>query len=72
MLFATLIWKKYKSARIFFLTVGLIGFLFLNTTGFSQEYRQIIVATGSPYELGLVDELAKAFRVEHGGANAAR
>jgi ABC-type tungstate transport system permease subunit len=34
---------------------------------FSQEYRQILVATGSPYELGLVDELAKAFQNRYGG-----
>ncbi len=31
------------------------------------EYKQIVIATGSPYELGLVDELAKAFQKKHGG-----
>jgi len=34
----------------------------------AQEYRQIVVATGSPYELGLVDELARVFQEKHGGA----
>ncbi|MEE9935800.1 MAG: substrate-binding domain-containing protein [Deltaproteobacteria bacterium] len=31
------------------------------------DYKQIVIATGSPYELGLVDELAKAFQKKHGG-----
>lgn len=33
----------------------------LLTPGYGQEYRQIVIATGSPFELGLIDELAKAF-----------
>jgi tungstate transport system substrate-binding protein len=49
------------------LIFNLIVFPGLCSTAFSQEYRQIVVATGSPYELGLVDELAKAFRAEYGG-----
>lgn len=39
----------------------------LFTHGICQEYRQIIIATGSPFELGLVDELAKAFQQKQGG-----
>jgi len=31
------------------------------------DYKQIVIATGSPYGLGLVDELAKAFQKKHGG-----
>ncbi|MBN2321466.1 MAG: tungsten ABC transporter substrate-binding protein [Acidobacteria bacterium] len=62
-----LIWKKRYTTRMFILSAVLIGFLLFNTIAFSQEYRQIVVATGSPYELGLVDELAKAFRAEYGG-----
>jgi tungstate transport system substrate-binding protein len=38
-----------------------------HATAFSQESRQIVVATGSPYELGLMDELAKAFQAGYGG-----
>ncbi len=34
----------------------------------APEYGQIVVATGSPYELGLVDELAREFSARHGGA----
>ena len=33
----------------------------------APEYGQIVVATGSPYELGLVDELAREFSTRHGG-----
>jgi tungstate transport system substrate-binding protein len=34
--------------------------------GFCQEYKQIVIATGSPFELGLIDELAKAFQQKYG------
>lgn len=57
--------------RSFFLTltciVMIIAVLSSYTNGFCQEYRQIVIATGSPFELGLVDELAKAFQQKHGG-----
>jgi len=33
----------------------------------AQQYKQIVIATGSPFELGLIDELAKAFQKSHGG-----
>lgn len=49
---------------------SLAGLLVLSIFGVcaqAQEYRQIVVATGSPYELGLVDELAQAFQAKHGG-----
>jgi ABC-type tungstate transport system permease subunit len=39
----------------------------LLTPGYAQEYKQIVIATGSPFELGLIDELAKAFQKNHGG-----
>jgi tungstate transport system substrate-binding protein len=39
----------------------------LLTPGYAQEYKQIVIATGSPFELGLIDELAKAFQKSHGG-----
>ena len=29
------------------------------------KYRQIVIATGSPFELGLVTELGKTFEKEH-------
>jgi len=35
--------------------------------GFCQEYKQIVIATGSPFELGLVDEFARAFQKKYGG-----
>ena len=43
---------------------GLLGFC---SGAFSQEYKQIVVATGSPFELGLVSVLAEAFQVKYGG-----
>ena len=52
---------------IFVLTGCLLAFPAIRVLVFSEEYRQIVVATGSPYELGLVDELTKAFQVEYGG-----
>jgi tungstate transport system substrate-binding protein len=33
----------------------------------TPQYKQIVIATGSPYELGLIDELAKAFQKKYGG-----
>jgi tungstate transport system substrate-binding protein len=49
------------------------AFLFLAALGFyvfsfSQEYKQIVVATGSPFELGLMDELTAAFQTKYGVA----
>lgn len=35
---------------------------------FPQQYEQIVIATGSPFELGLIDELAKSFQSKNGGA----
>jgi len=43
---------------------GLLGFC---SGTFSQEYKQIVVATGSPFELGLVSALAEAFQAKYGG-----
>jgi tungstate transport system substrate-binding protein len=47
-----------------FILAGVLGFC---PPAFSQEYKQIVIATGSPFELGLVDELAKAFQTSYGG-----
>ncbi len=33
----------------------------------AQQYKQIVLATGSPFELGLIDALAAAFQSKHGG-----
>lgn len=43
---------------------GLIGF---GSNAGAEEFRQIVVATGSPQELGLVDALAAVFQKTHGG-----
>jgi hypothetical protein len=32
----------------------------------AEQYKQIVVATGSPFELGLVDEMARVFFKETG------
>jgi tungstate transport system substrate-binding protein len=47
-----------------FTIVSVLGFY---AVGLCQEYKQIIVATGSPFELGLIDEFAKAFQQKYGG-----
>ena len=59
----------FMRGRFFSLKLLIVGFaLFgLLTPLFAQEYKQIVIATGSPFELGLVDELAKAFQKMHGG-----
>jgi hypothetical protein len=44
--------------------VGLLAFC---SVVFSQEYKQIVVATGSPFELGLVSTLTEAFQAKYGG-----
>ena len=62
-----LVFKKPCTFLKLLLIMGFVGFIGDQSVSFSQEYRQIVVATGSPYELGLIDELAKAFRAEHGG-----
>jgi tungstate transport system substrate-binding protein len=53
--------RAYLKALI---VVGLLGFC---SVVFSQEYKQIVVATGSPFELGLVNALAEAFQAKYGG-----
>jgi len=51
---------------------GILFFLILSlamavSSGYAaDQFKQIIVATGSPFELGLVDTLAKAFQQETG------
>lgn len=47
-----------------FCFIVMFGFL---GDGFCQDYKQIVIATGSPLELGLVDELARAFQKKYGG-----
>jgi tungstate transport system substrate-binding protein len=51
--------------RIAFL-VGILTALALLPSAANAQYKQIIVATGSPFELGLVDALAKVFEKETG------
>jgi tungstate transport system substrate-binding protein len=47
-----------------FIVLGVLAFY---SPAFSQGPKQIVIATGSPFELGLVDELAKAFQTKYGG-----
>ena len=44
----------------------LVGALGIYSPAFSQGPKQIVIATGSPFELGLVDELAKAVQKKYG------
>jgi len=63
--------KDNKNNRRFLFGFSSILMIFLFTASFTQglcqEYKQIVIATGSPFELGLVDELAKAFQQKYGG-----
>lgn len=56
-----------RLATILFAALMLCGLGGCTTKVVAPEYKQIVIATGSPYELGLVDELAKAFQKKHGG-----
>ena len=49
------------------LALTAVGVLGMPGDARAQEYKQIVIATGSPFELGLIDELAKAFQKRHGG-----
>jgi tungstate transport system substrate-binding protein len=53
--------RAHLKALIF---VGLLAFC---SSAFCQEYKQIVVATGSPFELGLVSTLSDAFQAKYGG-----
>jgi len=46
-----------------FVLVGIFAFY---APAYSQGPKQIVIATGSPFELGLVDELAKAVKTKYG------
>jgi tungstate transport system substrate-binding protein len=56
-----------RGVRLSILTVAFGIACGLLTPACAQEYKQIVIATGSPFELGLIDELAKAFQKSHGG-----
>jgi tungstate transport system substrate-binding protein len=59
---------RYHLVLLTLSSIFVLGAVFgLYDSGFSQEYRQIVIATGSPFELGLVDEFAKAFQQKFGG-----
>jgi len=62
------VWKSSRGFSAIFL-LAFLSFVLggCATKALEEEYKQIVVATGSPYELGLVDELAKAFQKKHGG-----
>lgn len=48
------------------MSVFLIGVFGLSSPAFSRDYQQIVIATGSPLELGLIGELAKIYQAETG------
>lgn len=57
---------KKSSLRFCSFLVVLAVLLALPFPSHAAGYKQIVVATGSPYELGLVDALAKAFKQQGG------
>jgi len=57
--------KHWKRWILFALSLEFAIF-FPGIHGWASSYRQIIVATGSPFELGLVDEMARVFFKETG------
>ena len=57
--------KKFPRRPLFLLAM-LTALVVFPSLSHAAGYKQIIVATGSPYELGLVDALAKAFKQQGG------
>jgi len=53
--------RKRSTAFVLPLILGLYAF------AFCQSYEQIVIATGSPFELGLIDALIQVFESTHGG-----
>ena len=45
---------------------GFLVFILISTVASAEQYKQIVIATGSPFELGLIDALAKVFEKETG------
>ncbi len=60
--------RKFYSGRLRLMSLAAIWIIGFCAAAFSEQYKQIVVATGSPYELGLIDALAKSFESKHGGA----
>ena len=58
--------RKKSSLRFCSFLMVLAVLLVLPFLSHAAGYKQIVVATGSPYELGLVDALAKAFKQQGG------
>ena len=46
--------------------IGMMAIWAFSPAGLNAQYRQIIVATGSPFELGLVDEPGNSFKKQFG------
>lgn len=46
--------------------LGFLVFILISAVASAEQYKQIVVATGSPFELGLIDALAKVFEKETG------
>jgi tungstate transport system substrate-binding protein len=46
--------------------LGLLVLSLISGAAPAEQYKQIVVATGSPFELGLIDALAKVFEKETG------
>lgn len=57
---------RNRFSLIIFLSIFIVGVLAFYSPAFSQGAKQIVIATGSPFELGLVDELAKAVQKKFG------
>lgn len=60
--------KRFVSGKGLWMGLILSGIFGFCIPALPQQYEQIVIATGSPYELGLIDELSKAFQEKHGGA----
>ncbi len=55
-----------KFRALILIAIFLAGLSLFSSPAMAFQYKQIIVATGSPFELGLVDALAKVFEKETG------
>jgi tungstate transport system substrate-binding protein len=52
--------------KIFLISFCWIFIVFFSNIALGSQYQQIVIATGSPFELGLVDEMAQVFFKETG------
>lgn len=57
---------RQRNIFVIVLITAVCSLMFCSPQAPSGKFRQIVIATGSPFELGLIGELAKSFKQKHG------